>query len=234
MKRVIWLSVVCVLGMAAPAWAGFLCCNHGIHCMVPPPPSCPDCSEPCCTGHHHCWAVSSEHAHRIIEQLHCDCCCDRISAARKLGCRLHADFCCDPDVLTALVQALQCDTCWEVRKTAAWSIARQGARTRMGVLALYVASKLDPHYLVRDAAADALDVLIVCRRDCYKDLFDAGDELAKKLAGQYQPTKGQCVNLFDQCAALCGVTAGQSGMSAVTIEPMPASPELITAPQTTK
>ena len=227
MRRLLGLSIVCVLGWAAPSWAGFLCCNHGIHCIQPPPPPCPDCSEPCCDGHHRCSCRKSERTQELLQQLHADCCCDRISAARTLGCRRHADFCCDPDVLTALVHALQCDTCWEVRKTAAWSIAYQGARTKLGVLSLYLASKLDPHYLVRDAATDALDVLLVCRRECYKDLFDAADELAKKLADLYQPTKGQCVNLFDQCSALCGVAPGQAAQPPVAAEGSPAVPELL-------
>ncbi|HEV3262353.1 MAG TPA: HEAT repeat domain-containing protein [Gemmataceae bacterium] len=227
MKRILCLSIFSVLGLAAPAWAGLFCCNHGIHCITPPP-ACPDCSEPCCDGHHHCSCRKSEQAQRLIEQLHCDCCCDRINAAHKLGCRLHADYCCTPEVLTSLVQALQCDTCWKVRKTAAWSIAYQGARTRMGVLSLYLASKLDPNFLVRDAAADALDVLIVCRRECYKDLFEAADQLAKKLAGSYQPTKGQCVNIFDQCVALSGMAP------TITVEGMPGTPELLSAPATGK
>src|SRR5207249_5284429 len=114
-------------------------------------------------------------------------CCDRIRAAEKLGSRLHADFCCDPEVLSALVRALHCDACWEVRKTAAWSIARQKARTEEGVLALYLASKLDPHFLVRDAATDALGILLVCRRACFKDVFGHGDEMIKTLRGHYKP-----------------------------------------------
>jgi hypothetical protein len=83
------------------------------------------------------------------------------------------------------------DPCWEVRRAAAWSIAYQKARTEEGVLALYLASKLDPHYLVRDAATDALSILLVCRRECFKDVFARGDELAKALQGKYRP--GQAV-----------------------------------------
>ena len=56
--------------------------------------------------------------------------------------------------------ALECDTCWEVRKAAAWSITHQNARTRYAVMALYLAGKVDPHYMVRDAAKSALDILI--------------------------------------------------------------------------
>jgi hypothetical protein len=119
------------------------------------------------------------------------CCCDRIKAAENLGSRIHADFCCVPEVLSALTNALANDPCWEVRKAAAWSIAGQKARTEEGVMALYLASKLDPHYLVRDAATDALGVLLVCRQECFKDLFAHGDELVKALRGKYRP--GQSV-----------------------------------------
>jgi hypothetical protein len=119
--------------------------------------------------------------------LGCPCCCDRIKAAENLGSRLHADFCCTPEVLSALTGALANDPCWEVRRAAAWSIAHQKARTEEGVLALYLASKLDPHYLVRDAANDALGILLVCRRECFKDVFAHGDEMVKALRGHYKP-----------------------------------------------
>jgi hypothetical protein len=186
MKRMFTLAAAGLLCMAASAWgAGFLCC--GVHCIVPPPPSCPDCDCPCDRGLHHCSAAKCEHAQRLIEQLNSCECCDRIHAARKLGHRCHADFCCNPEVLEALIHALRNDSCWEVRKTAAWSIAFQRARTNEAVLALYVAAKLDPHYLVRDAATDALDVLLVCRRECFKDLFAHADELVKALKGKYKP-----------------------------------------------
>lgn len=191
MKRALCLGALAMLCLGASAWGGGMglpCCNHGIHCIVPPPPACPDCREPCarrlcltCCG--------SDHAHQLVERLcTCDDCCGRIKAARKLGCRLHADFCHDPQVLSALVHALHCDPCWEVRREAAWSIAMQGARTDYGVLALYLASKIDPHFLVRDRANDALDILIVCRRNCFKELFaDADAWMKKNLKGKYKP-----------------------------------------------
>jgi hypothetical protein len=221
MKRLICLSVLALLGLSVPGWAGwFECCNHGIHCIVPPCPDCPDCSDPCC--HRHGLTLGGqEHCCKLIEELHACCCCDRVKAAHKLGCRLHADFCACPELLPALVHALQCDTCWEVRREAAWAIAYQGARTRLGVLALYLASKLDPHYMVRDAATDALDVLLVCRRDCFKDLFAEADELAKQLKPNYQPTKGQCVNIFDACCGLAGVGVDAGMAAGAVVEGMP-------------
>jgi hypothetical protein len=194
-KRTFYLSLVALLTAGSAAWAGslFSCCNLGIHCMEPPT-TCPDCSEP--SGHHHCSCWKTKHANKLIEQL-CsgECCCERIKAAEKLGCCLHADYHCDPEVLTALVGALEGDTCWEVRRAAARSIGHQNARTKFGVMALYLASKLDPHYMVRDAAKDTLDVMLVCRRDCYKDLFASADQAAKKLKAYYKPTTGQAIHL---------------------------------------
>jgi len=66
-------------------------------------------------------------------------------------------------------------------------------------MALYLASKIDPHYLVRDAANDALGVLIVCRRACYTEVFAAADALAKQLKGKYRPGGPDCAILFDAC-----------------------------------
>jgi HEAT repeats len=192
MKRIICLSALALLGLAnyASAWGGgFACFNWGIHCVEPPCPSCPDCSNPCDRGLHFT-LFGAEHAHKLIDQLGGACCCDRIKAAENLGSRIHADFCCVPEVLVALTNVLANDPCWEVRKAAAWSIARQKARTEEGVMALYLASKLDPHFLVRDAATDALSVLLVCRQECFKDLFAHGDELVKALRGQYRPGQG--------------------------------------------
>jgi hypothetical protein len=219
MNRVICLSLLALGGLSAPTQASwFACCNHGIHCICPPQ-ECPDCSDPCC--HRHNLALGgNEHCCKLIEQLHCPCCCDRVKAAKKLGCRLHADFCECPELVPALVQALLCDTCWEVRREAAWAIGFQGARTRLGVLALYLSSKLDPHYMVRDAATDALDVLLVCRRACFTDLFTEADKLAKDLGPKYQPTKGECVGIFDACCGLAGVDAGVP--TGVVVAPAPA------------
>jgi hypothetical protein len=149
---------------------------------------CPDCSCPCDIGIHICSPKRTEHAQELISQLKTNpCCCDRIRAAEKLGCRLHADWCCDPDIIDALAHAVQFDSCWEVRKAAAWSIAYQRARNETGVTSLYLASKLDTHFLVRDAANDALGVLLVCRRDCFKGLFEQLDKIVTRLRGRYKP-----------------------------------------------
>lgn len=207
MKRLFASALAALLALSASAYAGHLCCN--VHCIEPPPPSCPDCGCPCDHGLHLCLG-SGAHAQKLIDELcHAECCCDRIKAAHKLGSRLHADFCCCPEVLNTLVGALQCDTCWEVRRAAAWGIAMQNARTDQGVLALYVASKMDPHYLVRDRAAEALSILILCRGDCYKDLFKGGDDLIKYLKKNgYKPGSDTCHVLFADGCASCGLGHG--------------------------
>lgn len=206
----IFLMAAAGLALAVPAAAhagGFACCNKGIHCQCPEP-SCPDCSCPCDHGLHICTARKTERAHALIEDLHACDCCTRISAARKLGHRLCVDFCCDPEIVPALVAALLCDTCWEVRRAAAWSLAYQNARTPPAVFALYVASKLDPHYMVRDGATEAMGVLLVCRRDCFKDLFAAADVLIKELRGKYKPGAGECIALLSDACGQCGLDLG--------------------------
>lgn len=208
MKRLPLLAALVLLATTAMAQADGLCLlAHGVHCVVPPPPDCVDCCDEI-GGHHLCSAGKSAHAQELVCQLHASCCCDRIKAAHKLGHRLHADPCCDSEIVDALIAALQCDTCWEVRKAAAWALAYQKVRTRMAILALYVASRADPHYLVRDAAADALQVLVLCRGQCYKALFTAADALVVSIKPYYQPTKGNCVNIGTQCAALLGTIGG--------------------------
>lgn len=198
MRLTLVVSAVALLGWAGGAWAGsFLCWNCGIHCICPPPKDCPDCSCPCDQGLHHCSPRKSERAHWLIEDLCHGSCCDRIKAAEKLGCRLHADFCCDPEVLPALVGALLCDTCWEVRRAAAWSLTLQQARTEYAVRALYISSKMDHHFLVRDRAAEALDILTVCRKDCFKEELKMTDEAIKLLRQQqFKPGSAGCAAIL--------------------------------------
>jgi hypothetical protein len=155
----------------------------------------------------------SAQAGKLIEQLCQGDCCERVNAAEKLGCRLHVDACCVPEVGPALVRALVCDPCWRVRRAAAWSLVLQNARTEQAVLALHVASKLDPHYLVRDQAATALDVLLVCRRPCFKDVLAAADDLVKKLRGKYKPGAPDCAFVLAEC---CG-----AGVPGVVVEERP-------------
>jgi hypothetical protein len=190
MKRAFFLAGLALVGFTVSAWgAGLLHHCSGGHC-IEPPAECPDCGCACDHGLHHCSAWRTSHAQKLIETLASgETSCERLKAAKKLGHRLHADYCCDPEVLAALIAALQNDPCWEVRSAAAWSIGMQGARTNEGVLALYLASRLDRHYLVRDSAADALDILLICRRECFKDLFARADVLVTELrrGGLYRP-----------------------------------------------
>jgi hypothetical protein len=225
MKRLFGLTLTALFCLTASAWAGGLCWLHcGVHCMVPPPPNCPDCSNPCDHCLRRCSERKSEQARKLMDELNsCDC-CERIKTVKKLGCRLHADFCCDPCVLEVLIATLQCDKCWEVRRAAAWAIQHQNARTEEGVLALYIASKLDPHYLVRVAAAEALDILTIGRRECFTETLKHGDDLIKQLKAQgYKPGSDNCRVLL---AAGCG------GCGAISPEaPAAPQPEPIPAPK---
>ena len=49
--------------------------------------------------------------------------------------------------------------------------------------------------MVRDAATDALGVLLVCRRECFKDVFAHGDEMIKTLRGHYKPGQTAAIPL---------------------------------------
>jgi len=156
----------------------------------------------------------------------CDC-CERVSAAEKLGCRLHADYCACPAILDALIEALLCDTCPPVRRAAAWSIALQGARVPKAVMALYIASKADRHFLVRDRANDALGILIVCRTKCYDDLFKAADVVIARIRPDYDPTNGKCVRLV----ALLGSEAGEGAAAPLPEAVGTAKPEPLAMPK---
>jgi HEAT repeat protein len=227
MKCIYGLSMAALLGLAVSASGAGLCLNCGIHCICPPA-ECPDCSEPCCGGHHHCSCWKAERTQKLIAELGSDCCCDRIKAARHLGYRFNADFCCNPEVLEALNRALLCDSCWEVRKAAAWSIALQGARTEAGVLALYLSSRLDPHYLVRDKAGESLEMLLLCRRPCYAELFRQADVLVAELRkARFKPGGDNCALIMNQSCVACGLTLhgpAAPGTSAATVLPPQAPP----------
>lgn len=135
----------------------------------------------------------------IERLLHCANWEARKHAAEKLGCRLCADFCRSPELLTALIAALHCDACWEVRRAAATSIRTQNARTPQAILALYIASRLDPHYLVRERANESIDILLALQRPCFKQLFKDADELITKLQGKYKPGSHDCPKLYSLC-----------------------------------
>jgi hypothetical protein len=200
MNRSILLAVLVPLTLLRPALAGGWC-GKGVHCIQPGPTCGKDCSCPCAN-----WRVGPllpADSRKLIAQLGDGDCCDRIAAAKKLGNRLCFDFCDDPAVLPALARAVLCDTCWQVRKAAVCSLCRQKARSDYGMLVLYLASRLDSHYLVRDAASEAIGVLSVGRQHCYRDLFRAADQLIPRLRPLYRPTQGDCIQLQleEFCAA---------------------------------
>ncbi len=237
MRRFFFLAATALLSLTG----GVLADGLGLHSCCPtckpiPCPNCPDCS--CACDHRLSLTLfSAEHAQCLIETLQCGNACERLAAAKKLGSRFHADFCCNPCVLEALINALECDPCWEVRRTAAWAILGQGARTENGVLALYIASKADPHYLVRARAAEALDILTVCRAACYKDLYAQGDVIIKRLKElKWKPGVDNCREIF--CTAVVAASAPPT-VPAPTIEkpaeklPTPkTSLELVPTPET--
>src|SRR5579871_5841795 len=192
-----------VIGCAVPSgiWASGhdRCCAPGCgHCMVPPPPFCPKCTCPCYECRLRlCPACKVKDTYALIEHLLlCPNSQARKNAAEKLGCRWHADFCQTPEVLSALIAALHDDACWEVRRAAATSLRQQNARTPPALLALYIASKLDPHYLVRERANESIDILLVLQRPCYKELFKEADKLVGKLRGKYKPGSQDMQNLY--------------------------------------
>ena len=211
-RRLFFLALPALLGLAASAQAG-LPGGCKTRCIEPPEDN-PNCKCPCEKRLNLC-LFGKDHAHKYFDRLNCDeTCCVRVKAVRKLGSRLCADFCNDPEVLEALISALFYDPCWLVRKEAAWSIHGQRAYTDEALLALYISSKIDPHVMVRARAAEALDLLTLCRRKCYKDLYAFGDNAIKELkAVKFIP--GRCdarekyalVN-FAALGACAGVPAG--------------------------
>src|SRR5436190_16046777 len=150
-----WCRAQCPTPMAscgkekAPATK---CCSSylGISCYHPPPPGPCECTPD--TGWH-CWLPWYDaKTRRLLDKLHdCHYRC-RAEAAKKLGSRLNTDVHYHPEVAGALLASLQCDGCWVVRKQAAWAIAYQGLHDQTAWTSLFLAARLDPHYLVRDAA----------------------------------------------------------------------------------
>lgn len=219
MKRMCLIAAVATLALsAAAAWAGGCGCSGKCHCIQPP---CQN--EDCCDCKHHrmpCLCSECKVQH-LIETLCSSCeCCERIKAAKKLGSQCNADACACPDVLNALVKALMCDSCWEVRRAAAWSLAMQDERAPNVVAALYIASKVDRHFLVRDRATDGLSILIRCRSTCYKDMFKAADVVIGRIRANYDPTNGNCISLvLGFCEHADGAVIGGPPVMGVPVAP---------------
>ena len=249
MRRMLPFALLGLLALTATSRAG---CPLGACCPdcrpIPCVPPC-DCGCPCDNRMHLNFFDRSTEDVATLRSVGCagtagcgcGCgdgsnSCERIKAAEKLGSRFHADFCCNPEVLEALVGALECDSCWEVRHAAAWSIMLQGARTEEGVLALYIASKADPHYMVRARAAEALDILTVCCKPCYTELYKAGDAIVKELKfRKYKPGMENCCGVFGEAAVAGRVAyANAAAVEAALrgLPPMPPAPPEPTNPRT--
>jgi len=136
-------------------------------------------------------------AAELIAQLSSCSTRDRQVAARKLGNAWNVNIQSHPEVVVALITALQCDSAWEVRNNAAWAIAFQNVANQSGWTCLYVASKLDPHWMVRDTAANAMKVIEarVCL-DCIKSWKTRADSLVKQWKGRYNPGKSEPVLIY--------------------------------------
>jgi hypothetical protein len=123
-----------------------------------------------------------------------------------------------------------------VRRAAGWSILGQKAYTAEALLALYVASRLDPHNQVRTRSAEAIDILTVGYPSCYKPLWEQGDQVIKELrAKKYIPGTANCRALFGQACASCGGRAEPPAAEppSLTAEPEPQGPpERIPLPAT--
>lgn len=181
MRNSLWLAGPLLLGLLSPvAWAiGTGKC--GPACMYPPPLNCPgECDV--CEKRVNLNVFGTQHALDLIAELkNHDNACIRAKAAKKLGCRLHADICHDPGVLEALLDTILLDPCWEVRKEAIWALYWQGARNKDAYMVLYVAQRIDPHYMVRDAALHIEVDLLLCNRYCMQPYYNAWDKLIAQL-----------------------------------------------------
>jgi hypothetical protein len=213
------LAVLGLLGAAGAARAGAAPGGCGKNGCEEVPPPCPDCPCPCDLRLVFATLFYCDQAPKLIHDLHCPKRCVRLQAVKKLGRRLYANYRTDPEVLDALIGALVCDSSWEVRRAAAWSILNQKAETETAVLALYISSKMDPHGGVRSWAADALDVLTACRSRCWTELFGSADVLVGRLqALDYEPGQAGCDILLANACADCGLKP--------LVRPAPALPVL--------
>ena len=115
----------------------------------------------------------------------------------KLGCRWYTNAACREEVVTALITSLQCDGSYEVRVKAAWAIAFQRLANQCGWTALYVSSRLDPHWLVRDTSANALKVIETqLEPDIIRAWKTRGDGLVKEWKNKYTPGKVGCTLIY--------------------------------------
>ena len=98
----------------------------------------------------------------------------------------------------------------------------QNARTEEGVLALYIASKTDRHYLVRVAAAEALDILTLNHKTCFEQTLKGADVLIVQLRKLgYKPGSESCRLQFASACACAGCCHAAVPASPSAPEPIP-------------
>ncbi len=188
---------------------GKCCASYkGISCYQPPAPEPCICDDPCTKRGRLCLPWYSSKTAALLEQLQdCHYRC-RAEAAKKLGSRLCTDYCCHPEIVPALVHTLQCDSCWVVRRAAARALGYQVAANQCVWTALFLASRLDPHYLVRDEAADALAIVQTqISLGCIREYREAAEAFEKAVKGHYKPGKPGCELVYppfcDGCPPGC-------------------------------
>ena len=172
-------------------------------------PPCPAASGPPCRndgsgeiGHCWSWPWCGHRTAVLLQKLRDPCPDVRFKAAVHLGCCCETNAATHPEIVPALVQALQGDSCWQVRRQAAWSLAYQNACNRCGWASLFVASKLDPHWAVRDSAANAIKVIEPrIDEECIRQLGVWGKSVVAQFENCYQPGKISCAAIFAVC---CG------------------------------
>ncbi len=183
----------------------------GVRCYHPPcPEPCESCGD---VGRHLCLPWYD----RATESLLCDLqdCHShvRAKAAEKLGFWLRTDAGTCPEVVCSLIYVLQCDSCWDVRKEAAWSIARQKVDDPTGYTVLYLAMKLDPHWMVRDAATDALKLMETqLSPGCIREWKANAAAIEPKCKPYYKPGKDESLSVF---ASFYTITTPQQGPAAI-------------------
>jgi hypothetical protein len=195
------LALVQVIVAGGPSVSGAAEASSPVY---PQPMAC--CGED--IGHHLNLPWHERRTDALIDKLG-DCCpYDRREAARQLGCCINTNACRHPEIVPNLVHALVCDSAWQVRKKAAWSLAYQRAANQCGWTALYLASRLDPHYMVRDCAANALKVIETqVGLNCIRTWKVRGDALAKEMKPKYKPGTASCCEVFSACCGACSNTA---------------------------
>jgi len=216
MKWTFWtVATVAITSTVATAWAGHRknCDKAECHiqcllspCKCSPCPKHPECPQRC----------QNDCCHQPLPQPKavepCEesdpCCCtrsQRVKAAHALG---SFDACCCPQVVPALIHALMCDKDWQVRAAAAralrWSqplncdAASCDCQREEVVAALRIAEKLDPYWIVRSEAKDALGVLGVCNKCCFDEIEKKADEIAAKLKPIYKPGGENCHEVYSK------------------------------------